>query len=189
MAGGMEWMTHSVEESADSLSTGRIGYRGTGRRELFRPREGRGICARGFGSSSARRGNRNLSSDAPGGETNLAVDAPLLPEQQMKPMPEEAAGVEQEPFQPVTWDMWRWLVLLAMVALWLEWWLYYSSRERQRNAEIRETSGSERTAKIGNGTAGARGNRNSQSKCAFGDFVSMIFCREFRMETDGTLTP
>ena len=34
--------------------------------------------------------------------------------------------------------MWRWLVLLAIVALWLEWLLYYSARERQRVAEVRE---------------------------------------------------
>jgi hypothetical protein len=35
------------------------------------------------------------------------------------------------------------LVLLGIVALWLEWWLYYSSREIQRAAEIQETPGDE----------------------------------------------
>ena len=61
----------------------------------------------------------------------------------MKVAPAETAGVEGEPLPPVSWDLWRWLVLLAIVALWLEWWLYYSSRERQRNAEIRETPASD----------------------------------------------
>jgi len=37
--------------------------------------------------------------------------------------------------------MWRWLVLLAIAALWLEWWLYYAARERQRAAEVREAPG------------------------------------------------
>ena len=37
--------------------------------------------------------------------------------------------------------MWRWAVLLAMIVLWLEWWLYYSSRERQRTVETPEISG------------------------------------------------
>ena len=32
-------------------------------------------------------------------------------------------------------------LLLGILALWLEWWLYYSSRERQRTAEIRELPG------------------------------------------------
>ncbi|MBZ5697248.1 MAG: hypothetical protein LAN18_01730, partial [Acidobacteriia bacterium] len=39
------------------------------------------------------------------------------------------------------WNLWRWLVVLSIVALWLEWWLYYSSREKRRAAEIWETPG------------------------------------------------
>jgi len=65
----------------------------------------------------------------------------LLPDQQMKPTSDEAAGVEREPLRPESWDLWRWLVLLAMVALWIEWRLYYSSRERQRVDEIQEAFG------------------------------------------------
>jgi lipopolysaccharide export system protein LptC len=41
--------------------------------------------------------------------------------------------------------MWRWLVLLAVVALWLEWWLYYTARERQRAAEVQEAPGDQPT--------------------------------------------
>ena len=33
----------------------------------------------------------------------------------------------------------RWLVLLAIVALWLEWWIYYSGRESRRAMEMRAT--------------------------------------------------
>ena len=44
-------------------------------------------------------------------------------------------------FSSAGWNLWRWLVILGIVALWLEWWLYYSSRENQRAAEIRETPG------------------------------------------------
>jgi type VI protein secretion system component VasK len=39
---------------------------------------------------------------------------------------------------PATWDMWRWLVIAAILALWLEWALYYMARERQRIAEALE---------------------------------------------------
>jgi lipopolysaccharide export system protein LptC len=52
--------------------------------------------------------------------------------------PTESAAVDSEPFQPEQADLWRWLVLLAVAALWLEWWLYYATRERQRTAEIKE---------------------------------------------------
>ena len=59
----------------------------------------------------------------------------------MKLTAPETAEVEREPLPPAAWDMWRWLVLLAIVALWLEWWLYYAARERQRAAEVQEAPG------------------------------------------------
>ena len=65
----------------------------------------------------------------------------MLPAQRVQLTAAEAAEVEAEPLPPATWDMWRWLVLLAIVALWLEWWLYYAARERQRAAEVREAPG------------------------------------------------
>ncbi len=139
MAGGMEWMTHSVEEAADSLSTGELDVPGPVTR-IVSP-SGRDVAFARKGSDAhllaLETGIYRVT--GPGGETSLAVNAPLLPEQRMTAAPVETAGVEREPLPPVSWDLWRWLVLLAVVALLLEWWLYYTSRERQRNAEIRET--------------------------------------------------
>jgi hypothetical protein len=77
----------------------------------------------------------------PSGETNVAVNPPALPSQPLQPTAAETANVEGEPLPPATWSMWRWLVLAAIVALWLEWWLYYAAREKQRMAEVRETPG------------------------------------------------
>jgi hypothetical protein len=34
--------------------------------------------------------------------------------------------------------LWQWLVLLAMVALWAEWWLFYSHRVNRRAASIQQ---------------------------------------------------
>jgi Ca-activated chloride channel family protein len=139
MAGAMEWMTHSVEESADSLSTGELDVPGPVTR-IVAP-SGRDVAFARKGADvhllALETGIYRLTS--PGGETTLAVNAPLLPDQQMTAASGEQAAVEREPAAPVSWDMWRWLVLLAMLALWAEWWLYYTSRERQRNAEIRQT--------------------------------------------------
>ena len=148
MAGGLEWMTHSVDESADSLSTGELDIPGPVTR-ILSP-SGREV-------PFARKGSEAhlLASEtgiyrvvAPSGETNLAINAPLLPGQQLIAAPNEAARAEREPLRPEAWDLWRWLVALAMVMLWVEWRLYYSSRERQRNAEIRENSGEDSTRNV-----------------------------------------
>jgi hypothetical protein len=75
----------------------------------------------------------------------MAVNPPALPAQRVQLTSAEAAEVEREPLPPASWDMWRWLVLLAIVALWLEWWLYYTARERQRAAEVEEAPGDQPT--------------------------------------------
>ena len=77
----------------------------------------------------------------PGGETSVAINPPALPAKRVHLTSAEAADAEAEPLPPATWDMWRWLVVLAIVALWLEWVLYYSAKERQRAAEVSEASG------------------------------------------------
>ena len=101
---------------------------------------------------------------APGGETSVAVNPPPLPAQRVQLTAAEAAEVEREPLPPATWDMWRWLVLLAIVALWLEWWLYYSARERQRAAEVQEAPGDQPLPERRSGPRRARGIRVPQSK-------------------------
>jgi hypothetical protein len=141
MAGGMEWMTHSVDESADSLSTGELDLPGPATRI---------VSPSGKDVPFARKGQdvHLLAAEtgvyrvlAPSGETNVAVNTPLLPTQRMKPTPPETAGVESEPLQQAGWDLWRWLVLLGIVALWLEWRLYYSGRENRRAIEMQPIPG------------------------------------------------
>jgi Ca-activated chloride channel family protein len=141
MAGSVEWMTHSVDEVADSLSTGEIDLPGPATKI---------IAPSGKEVPFARKGG-DVHLLAPetgmyrivtsGGETNMAVNPPALPAQRVQLTSAETAEVEREPLPPATWDMWRWLVVLAIVALWLEWWLYYAARERQRAAEVQEAPG------------------------------------------------
>jgi hypothetical protein len=76
---------------------------------------------------------------SPSGETSVAVNTPLLPALRMTLTPPETARIESEPLQQPGSDLWRWLVLLGIVALWLEWWLYYSGRENRRAMEMRKT--------------------------------------------------
>lgn len=141
MAGSLEWMTHSVDEVADSLSTGEIDLPGPASKitapsgsEVPFAREGAN-----FHFLAQETGLYRVTS--PGGETTVAVNPPALPAQQMQLTAAERASPEGEPLPPAAWNLWRWLVLLAVVALWMEWWLYYSARERQRVAEVQETPG------------------------------------------------
>jgi hypothetical protein len=141
MAGSVEWMTHSVDDVADSFSTGEIDLPGpvtkivapSGKEVPF-ARKGADIHWLALETGTYR-------IVGPGGETNIAVNPPALPAQRLQPTAAESAEVEREPRPPAAWNMWRTLVLLAIVALWLEWLLYYSARERQRAAEVREAPG------------------------------------------------
>ncbi len=143
MAGGMEWMTHSVDESAESLSTGELDLPGPAAR-IISP-SGRDVPFARKGQDvhllATETGMYRVipPNGAPGTETSVAVNTPLLPAQRMTPTPPETARIESEPLQQPGSDLWRGLVLLGVVALWLEWWLYYSGRENRRAMEMRTT--------------------------------------------------
>ncbi len=143
MAGGMEWMTHSVDESAESLSTGELDLPGPAAR-IISPsgrdvpfaRKGQDVHLLATETGMYRVVPPNGSTS---GETSVAVNTPLLPAQRMTLTPPETARIESEPLQQPGSDLWRGLVLLGIVALWLEWWLYYSGRENRRAMEMRTT--------------------------------------------------
>jgi len=139
MAGSVEWMTHSVDEVADSLSTGEVDIPGPATkiiapsgREVPFARKGANLHLLALETGIYR-------TVGPGGEGNIAINPPALPAQRVQLTAAETAQVEGEPLPPATWDMWRWLVIAAIVALWLEWALYYMARERQRVAEVSES--------------------------------------------------
>lgn len=141
MAGSVEWMTHSVDEVADSQSTGEIDFPGPATK-IIAP-SGKEVPFARKGADvhllASETGLYRVVSQS--GETSMAVNPPALPAQRVELTAAEAAEVEGEPLPPPSWDLWRWLILVAMVALWLEWWLYYAARERQRVAEVQEAPG------------------------------------------------
>jgi hypothetical protein len=141
MAGSLEWMTHSVDEVADSLSTGEIDLPGPATKVVAPSGKETPFARKGVDIHLLALETGMYRIVGPGGETSIAVNPPALPAQRMQLTASEGAGVEREPLPPAAWDMWRWLVLLAITALWLEWWLYYAARERQRAAEVKEAPG------------------------------------------------
>jgi Ca-activated chloride channel family protein len=141
MAGGVEWMTHSVDEVADSLSTGEIDLPGPVTKIVAPSGRDVPFARKGADVHFLALETGMYGVLAPGGEISIAVNPPALPAQLVQPTQSETAQAEREPLPPPSWDAWRWLVLLAIVALWAEWWLYYSARERQREKEVREAPG------------------------------------------------
>ncbi len=141
MAGSVEWMTHSVDEVADSLSTGELDLPGPVTRIVSPSGKEVPFARKGADVHLLALETGMYRVISPSGETSVAVNQPALPAQRVQLTSAEAAEVESEPLPPASWDLWRWLVLLAIVALWLEWWLYYAARERQRVAEVRESPG------------------------------------------------
>jgi Ca-activated chloride channel family protein len=141
MAGSVEWMTHSVDEIADSLSTGELDLPGPATK-IIAP-SGKEVPFARKGADvhllALETGTYRIVSS--GGEASVAVNPPALPAERLQLAAAETAEVEGEPLPATTWDMWRWLVVLAIVALWAEWWLYYSAREKQRAAEVKEAPG------------------------------------------------
>jgi Ca-activated chloride channel family protein len=139
MAGSLEWMTDSVDEVANSFATGEIDLPGPATRI---------VSPSGIDMTFAREGGdiHLLAPEtgmytviSPGREKKIAVNPPALPTERLRETALETAQIEREPVPAATWNLWRWLVLLAVVALWLEWRLYYAARERMRKAEALET--------------------------------------------------
>jgi hypothetical protein len=71
----------------------------------------------------------------PNGETDFAVNTPLLPAQRLKPSASEAGLIQSEPLREAGRELWRWLLVPVMILLWLEWWLFYSTRRKRQLAE------------------------------------------------------
>jgi hypothetical protein len=135
MAAGVEWMTHTIEDVSGSLAAGELELPGPATR-IIAP-SGKDVFFARSGSDvhflALETGLYRLI--GPDRETSLAVSTPpLLPSERLTPTPSESAPVEPEVVPPAGRDLWRWLVAVAMVALWAEWLLFYSSRTNRRAA-------------------------------------------------------
>ena len=144
MAGSLEWMTQSVDEVADSLPAGELHLPGPATKILAPSGTEVPFARQGADLHFLALETGTYRIVRPGGETDLAVNPPSLPSQRIEATAAESAKPEVEPLPPATWNLWRWLVLGALVALWLEWWLYYWARERAATGgaeEIQEVRG------------------------------------------------
>lgn len=129
IAGSVEWMTHPIEDVSDSLSAGELDLPGPAVRvigpngaDVPFARNGSNvhIVALDTGLYRLIGANRN---------STFAVNTPsVLPSERIVPAATEQAGLQGElvPYQGNY--LWRTLAILAILALWAEWWLFYSAR-------------------------------------------------------------
>ena len=136
MAGAMEWMTHSVQDAAESLAAGDLELPGPATRVIAPSARNMSFAREGQHVHLLALETGVYRVIGPDGERLIPVNTPPLPAESWKPTAQELAAVEPEALQDDTWDLWRWLVAVSLVAVWAEWWLFYFNRETSQVAVL-----------------------------------------------------
>ena len=128
IAASLEWMTRPVGDKAESLAAGPIDLP-LPLSTLVSP-SGKNVpfAANGDGVHFFAAESGQYRMGGPGGFGSLIVNMPALPTERWAPVAQEAAAIESEPVPGETHDLWRLLLGLALIALWLEWQLFYRVR-------------------------------------------------------------
>lgn len=137
MAASIEWMTHPVAERGEFLTSGSVDLdlplsrivAPSGRDTLF---AGDDSSVHFFADES---GIYHITS---GGQAlDVPVNVPPLPSIRMTPTAAEAAPLAAQPVAIAQQELWRLLVALALIALWLEWQFFYFRRDKANEANTR----------------------------------------------------
>ena len=131
LAAGVEWMTHPVSDASGSVAAGELDLPGTATRIIAPSGQNLPFALDGSTVHFTARETGLYRLVAGDREMRIAVNAPALPSQRWKPTPNELTAVQLEPFSSAGGNVWRWLVALGMIAMWAEYWLFYSRRANQ----------------------------------------------------------
>jgi hypothetical protein len=132
MAGAIEWMTHSVEDAAESFPAGKVALPGAVTRVLAENNTAVPFARSAQGIHLLVQETGLYRVIMPGRETRVGINAPSLPVLRWKPTEPETADVAAAPLEDAGPDLWRWLALLGVIFLWLEWVLFYRNPENRR---------------------------------------------------------
>jgi Ca-activated chloride channel family protein len=141
MAGGIDWMTHPVVDEVEAFAVGELDLPGPASRIVSPSGQDVPFARKGSDLHLLARETGLYRVFGANGEESVAVNAPVLPSQRWVPTATESAPAMEEPMSPAGRDLWWWLAALALVALWLEWWLFYSRRKGQQATEFWTTPG------------------------------------------------
>jgi hypothetical protein len=128
MAGAIEWMAPSVVDTAESLAAGDLEIPGPVTRAMTPSNKVASLVSEGALVHLLAREAGSYRLVTPTGGRVLAVNVPALPGQVWKPTPQELAGVELEGATDTTSNLWRWLVALSLIAVWVEWRLFLAAK-------------------------------------------------------------
>ena len=128
LAAAVEWMAGPIEEMAESAEAGEV--RLPGKIASIAAPSGRPLpFAQDGGGAHVLAFETGLYQATDAGREGLprqvAVNPPALPFERWSPTGAERAAVPPAPWIQSGRMLWRWLVLLAILPLWLEWFLYY----------------------------------------------------------------
>lgn len=129
IAGSVEWLTHPIEDVADSLSAGELDLPGPAARvispsgaEVPFARNGSNVHLLAFDTGLYRVVGANRTA-------TFAVNTPpLLPSERVQATDAEKRSIQAETIPYQGNYLWRTLAVLGIIALWAEWWLFYSAR-------------------------------------------------------------
>jgi len=128
VAASIEWMTRTVGEQSASLFAGPLELPHPVSR-VIAPSGHEVLFASGDSAVHLFAAESGLYRVVSGSETvNVPVNVPALPSLRWLPTPAETAAPETEPIAAEQRELWRWLLPVALVALWSEWWLFYIHR-------------------------------------------------------------
>lgn len=129
LAAAIEWMTGAVQETADPVATGEARLvPPSGASRVFSPAGAELPFARSEDELhllALQAGVYRVAGT--GGERRIAFNIPPLPAQRWKAGAAEKARLEASPLEDTGRDLWRWLVLLSLIPLWVEWRLFHRS--------------------------------------------------------------
>ena len=136
LAGCIEWMARPVEESAESFSVGEINLRGAASRIITPSGTNAPFALAGPNVHLVANDSGSYRVLSPAGETTFFVNLPLLGSHRIEASALELSAIESEPPLIAHWELWPWLTALAIIALWLEWRLYYSRRAKLNHFDV-----------------------------------------------------
>lgn len=140
MAASIEWMTHPIVERGEFLAAGSVDLNLPLSR-IAAP-SGRDVLFAGDESSAHFFADENgiYHITSAGQSLDVPVNVPALPSTRMASTVAEAAALPAQPVAISQQELWRFLVALALIALWLEWRLFYFRRDKANKPDTRSAS-------------------------------------------------
>jgi hypothetical protein len=131
MAGAVEWMTGAAEDSVDFHPAGAMTIPASVNAITGPRNEVPAFTSSQNGAYLLARQTGAYRIQTPQRASVIGVNAPPLPIHRWQPLTQQLASPGSTGWRTANRELWRWLVLLAMIALWLEWRFFYANPQNR----------------------------------------------------------